>query len=65
VLLGGPFEDVDDLFAGMGVLDERRFRAEVDACLDDLVAGDAEIVLLETGALDTWRLLRCHHASSF
>ncbi len=50
LILQGSFEDVDDLFPGMGVLDERRGRAEVDAGLDDLVAGDAEIVLLEIGA---------------
>jgi hypothetical protein len=49
----------------MGVLDERRGPAEVDEGLDDLVAGDAEIVLLEIGALDSFRLLGGHDASSF
>jgi hypothetical protein len=44
----------------MGVLDQRRFRAEVDACLDDLAAGDAEIVLLEIGASESRRLLDRH-----
>ena len=38
---------------------------EVDAGLDDLVAGDAEIVLLEIGALDSFWLLGGHDASSF
>jgi hypothetical protein len=65
LILQGSFEDVDDLFTGMGVLDEGRGRAEVDAGLDDLVAGDAEIVLLEIGALDSFRLLGGHDASSF
>jgi hypothetical protein len=49
----------------VGVLDERRLRVDVDACLDDLVSGDAEVVLLEIAALDTWRLLRCHDDSSY
>ena len=35
----------------------RRFRADVHAVLDDLASGDAEIVLLEIGALDSRRLL--------
>jgi hypothetical protein len=48
----------------VGVLDERCGRAEVDAGLDDFVSGDAEIVLLEIGALDVW-LLGGHAASSF
>jgi hypothetical protein len=48
----------------MGVPDERRCRADVDARLDDLASGDAEIVLLEVGALDV-RLLGRHDASSF
>jgi hypothetical protein len=48
----------------VGVLDERCGRAEVDEGLDDFVPGDAEIVLLEIGALDVW-LLGGHAASSF
>jgi hypothetical protein len=64
LILQGSFKDVDVLFAGMGVLAERCGRAEVDPGLDDLVAGDAEIVLLEIGALDVW-LLGGHDASSF
>jgi hypothetical protein len=48
----------------MGVLDERRGRADIDACLDDLASGGAEIVLLEVGALDV-RLLRRRDSSSF
>ena len=34
----------------MRVLDRRRFRADVDALLDDLAPGDAEIVLLQIAA---------------
>lgn len=33
------------------------FRADVDAVLDDFAFGNAEIVLLRIGALDTRRLL--------
>ena len=63
--MGLPFSTtVDDLFAGVGVLDERYGRPEVDAGLDDFVTGDAEIVPLEIGALDVW-LLGGHAASSF
>jgi hypothetical protein len=51
-------------FARMGVLDQRRLGADVDAGLDDLASGDAEIVLLEIGALDSFRLLGCHDAAS-
>jgi hypothetical protein len=52
-----PSEDVDDLFARMGVLDQRRFGADVDARLDHLTSGDAEILLLEIGAPESRRLL--------
>ena len=48
-----PEADVDDLFARMLVLDGWRFRADVDAVLDELAAGDAEIVPLEIGARDS------------
>jgi len=51
------FEDIDDLFARMAVLGERRSGGEVDAHLDDLASGDAEIVPLQVGPLDS-RLLR-------
>jgi hypothetical protein len=44
----------------MRVPAERDSRAEVDAHLDDLAPGDAEIVLLEIGTLDS-RLLRSRH----
>jgi hypothetical protein len=44
----------------MLVPDGRRFRAYVDAVLDDLASWDAEIVPLEIGALDSRQLLqRC------
>jgi hypothetical protein len=58
------FQNVNDLLAPMGVLDYRRFRADVDARLDDLASGDAEI-LLEIGAPQSRRLLDRHaHSSS-
>jgi hypothetical protein len=43
------------------VLDGRRFRADVDAVLDDLAAGDAEIVPLEIGARDSGLLRGAAH----
>jgi hypothetical protein len=47
-----------DLFAWMPVLEGRRVWADVDAVLDDLASGEAEIVPLEIGARDSRRLLR-------
>jgi hypothetical protein len=32
---------------------ERRVRADIDAVLDDLPSGDAEVVLLDLGALES------------
>src|SRR5215213_8517863 len=61
LILQRAFEDIDDLFARMRVLAERRSRVEVDAHLDDLASGNAEIVPLKLGALDS-RLLRPRHA---
>src|SRR5215211_3936189 len=57
LILQRPFEDIDDLFTRMLVLKGWRFRANVQAVLDDLASGNAEIVLLEIGALDSRRLL--------
>jgi hypothetical protein len=57
LILQRPFEDTDDLFAVVEVLEGRRFRADLDAVLDDLASGNAEIVPLEIGALDSRR--RC------
>src|ERR671911_1353861 len=57
LVLQRSFEDIDDLFAWMLVLEGRRFRANVHAVLDDFASGNAEIVLLEIGALDFQRLL--------
>src|SRR5687768_6095216 len=65
LILQRPFQNVDDLFARMGVLDQRRFRADVDARLDHLASGDVEVVLLEIGAPESWRLLDRHDHSSF
>src|SRR5215471_15441690 len=71
-------DDVDDLFAGMSVLGKCHSRVDVDAHLDDLASGDAEIVPLEIRTFAS-RLLRlrpmqqqtadddqrrCRHASS-
>jgi len=50
LILQRPFDDVDDLFARMGVLDRWCFEADLDPLLDDLAPGDAEIVLLQLGA---------------
>src|SRR5207253_6275607 len=60
LILQGAFEDIDYLFARMTVLAERHPGGEIDAHLDDLASGDAEIVPLEIGALDS-RLLRPRH----
>jgi hypothetical protein len=57
LILQRPFEDIDDLLARMLVLEGRRIRANVHAVLDDFASGNAEIVLLEIGALDSRRLL--------
>jgi hypothetical protein len=39
------------------MLDRCRVRADVDALLDDLAPGDTQIVLLQIGAPQSWRLL--------
>ena len=52
------FEDIDDLFARMRVPGGRQSRRDVDAHLDDLASGDAEIVPLEIGARESRLLLR-------
>jgi hypothetical protein len=56
VVLQRAFEDVDDLFARMLVPDEGRFRADVDAVLDDLSSWGTQIVPLEIGARDSRQL---------
>jgi hypothetical protein len=57
LILQRPFEDVDDLFTRMRVLDQWRFRADVDARLDHLASWDAEILLLQIGAPQSRPLL--------
>src|SRR5215208_6587621 len=57
LILQRAFQNIDDLFARMGVLEGWRFRADVHAVVDDFASGYAEIVLLEIGALDPRRLL--------
>jgi hypothetical protein len=64
LVLQRPFENVDDLFARMLVLDERRLRADVHAVLNDLAAGNAEILPLEIGTPESRRLLHSHGSSS-
>lgn len=56
LILERAFEHIDDLFARVRVLAERHSRVELDAHLDDLASGDAEIVPLELGAPDSRRL---------
>src|SRR5215510_4965271 len=53
LILQQTFDDVGDLFARMAVRGERHSWAEVDAHLDHLAAGDAEIVPREISALDS------------
>jgi hypothetical protein len=60
LILQRAFEDIDDLFARMRVLGGRIARFELDARLDDLASGDAQIAPLEIGALES-RLLRPRH----
>src|SRR5882724_5619912 len=57
LILQRAFEHIDDLFARMRVPAECRSLGEIDACLDDLESGSAEIVPLQIGALGA-RLLR-------
>src|SRR6185295_3784761 len=52
LILKRAFEDVDDLFAGVGVLAERHAGREVDAYLDGLASGCTEIVPLQVGSRD-------------
>ena len=55
------FDHVDDLFARMRVPGSDISRVEVDAHLDDLASGRAEIVPLQVGSFGS-RLLRLRHA---
>jgi hypothetical protein len=57
LILQQAFEDIDDLFARMQVLEGWRLWANVHTVLDDFATGNTEIVLLEIGALDPRRLL--------
>ena len=51
------FQDVDDLFIRMPVPKRRDFRAKLDAVLDHHAPGDAQVVLLKIGSLDSGSLL--------
>src|SRR4249919_2385691 len=53
LILQRALEDIDDLFARMRVLAEGRSRVEVNAYLEGLASGDAEIVPLQVRALDS------------
>src|SRR5262249_12324555 len=53
LILQQAFDDVGDLFARMAVRGECHSGGEVDADLDHLAAGDAEIVPREISALDS------------
>jgi hypothetical protein len=53
LILQRALEDIDDLFARMRVLAEGRSRIEVNAYLEGLASGDAEIVPLQVRALDS------------
>src|SRR5262245_40741842 len=59
LILQRALDNIDDLFARMPVPGERHSRIEVNAHLDDLASGDAEIVPLEIGAFDSRLLRRC------
>src|SRR4051812_40834359 len=50
-ILQRTFDDIDDLFARMGVPRKRYSRIELDEHLVDLASGHAEIVALKVGAL--------------
>jgi hypothetical protein len=52
-----PSGNIDDFLAGMLVLDGRRLGTDLDAVLDDLASGNAEIMPLEIGAPESRRLL--------
>jgi hypothetical protein len=56
LVLQGAFQDVDGLFARVGVLAKRGSRVEVNARLHHFAAGNAQVVPLEFGALDARRL---------
>src|SRR5882672_6220978 len=58
LILERALEDINDFFARMGVLAEGDSRSKVDAPLDGLASGDAEIVLLQVGPLDSGLLSR-------
>src|SRR5688500_18059600 len=50
LILQRSLDHVDDLFARMPMLAERRSRSELDAHLDDFASGRAEIVSLKIRA---------------
>ena len=53
LVLQRALQDINDLFARMPVSDGRCLRADLHAVLDDLAPTNAQIVLLEIGALDS------------
>jgi hypothetical protein len=61
LILQDPFDDIDNLFAGMRVSWSHNSGGKPDEHLDHLAPGDAQIVPLEIGALDVSQLLRPRH----
>ncbi len=59
-ILQRAFDHIDDLFARMRVPRRHHARRDLDERLDELASGDAEIVPLKIGALDSDRLSLRH-----
>ena len=57
-------EHVDDLLAEVEMPGRWRLRAELEAILDHLASGDAEVLLLEVDTVDSGHLLRGIHRST-
>jgi hypothetical protein len=63
LVLQRALDDIDDLFARMRMVGESHSGVEVDAHLDRLASGRAEIVPLQIGPLDS-ALLSLRHVQS-
>src|SRR5262249_9688720 len=64
LVLERALEHVDDLLSGMAVPNGRHFGADVDAVLDPLPPGNAEVVPVEVGTPEPRRLLHSRRSSS-
>jgi len=60
LVLERALEDINDLLAWVRVLAERHARSELDAHLNNLASGDAEVMPLEVSALDARLVGRRH-----